>query len=774
MKYNIFTNTQKNKYRVSKNKIKLLFAASVMAVSANAQVSTAFNTGLSTDYVGWNNTNAFPLEIRHNGNQQIHTYTNNSMRMKVMGDLLGLGGQVGIGNNLGAIFIPVDRLHLHQTNSDSADFNAIRFTNNFTGAGLNGTQMGIVNLGQFIFNQFETQPFSFFSPDSRNAGAMTNWLHIANGLTGYAGYSSDGYVGLNEDSAKFHLDIKTPFKNFTGSAYGGELFLSCRPSDVPNSRMGMLNVAGSNGVFVPSLFGNLDVTQTGSALSTLAVIHQNQDSVSNIAPVQRFMVGKDWEYNTNAVDAISEIENRNAFSWQNVGSVKMLMNAMGRLEIGSAVSLSGTISNRLVITSSTADPGNGSAATPGGSSGVRLKNLTASTPDITNPGEGVLAVDSLGNIIYVEADFGGDLGNYCSDPQNPLTGNYEIPLDNNNFLFSDLAGTGQVLMGDVTCSTSPDSRVYVRNNSNSSGLQKGMLVESIDPNGIGGDFYGDLYGIRATGASYAAWFDGDVYINGVGTGSSGVFYTSDQQFKTHIDTIANATNIIQQLSPKTFFFDTVSTPQIKFGSERQYGFIAQEVELILPELVSEHTFPAQYDSLGNQTSTAINYKGLNYNAFIAILMKGMQDQQATLDDKDSIISNLNDRLTTLENCLSGILPLLCQLSNASVQENDETTQKQLINELKVILEDNQNIVLEQNAPNPFAEQTVINYFIPEAVQQAQIVFYNLSGKMIQTVNLTEKGNGKLTVYGNDLSSGTYTYSLIADGKLIATKKMVKK
>ena len=77
---------------------------------------------------------------------------------------------------------------------------------------------------------------------------------------------------------------------------------------------------------------------------------------------------------------------------------------------------------------------------------------------------------------------------------------------------------------------------------------------------------------------------------------------SDQQFKTNIDTITNATNIIEQLNPKTFFFDTVSTPQIKFGNKRQYGFIAQEVEQILPELVSEHTFPAQYDSLGNQTN----------------------------------------------------------------------------------------------------------------------------------------------------------------------------
>src|SRR5437762_975463 len=34
------------------------------------------------------------------------------------------------------------------------------------------------------------------------------------------------------------------------------------------------------------------------------------------------------------------------------------------------------------------------------------------------------------------------------------------------------------------------------------------------------------------------------------------------------------------------------------------------------------------------------------------------------------------------------------------------------------------IVLKQNAPNPFADKTVISYSIPESVSRAQIVFYN--------------------------------------------------
>lgn len=42
-----------------------------------------------------------------------------------------------------------------------------------------------------------------------------------------------------------------------------------------------------------------------------------------------------------------------------------------------------------------------------------------------------------------------------------------------------------------------------------------------------------------------------------------------------------------------------------------------------------------------------------------------------------------------------------------------------------------------------------------------------------TYKVTERGDGQLNVFGQDLSSGLYTYSLVADGQLIATKKMVK-
>lgn len=261
-----------------KNKIKLLFSASILAVSASAQVSTPNNNGISANYVGWDNTNAFPLQIRHNANQEIHTYTNNLLRMKIAngGGFSNVGGNVAFGNNLATGFTPVDRLHLYNSGSLSALFTGVRLNNSNIGAAVtDGSQLGVDFDGVFFHRQYETQPIIFELPDSRSAGVMTNWLHISNGLTGYAGDITDGFIGLNEPEAKFHLDIKTPFINFGGGTYGGELFLSCRPSDVPDSRMGMLNIAGGNGVFSPSLFGNIDDSQTGSALNTLAVIHQD-------------------------------------------------------------------------------------------------------------------------------------------------------------------------------------------------------------------------------------------------------------------------------------------------------------------------------------------------------------------------------------------------------------------------------------------------------------------------------------------------------------------
>ena len=91
----------------------------------------------------------------------------------------------------------------------------------------------------------------------------------------------------------------------------------------------------------------------------------------------------------------------------------------------------------------------------------------------------------------------------------------------------------------------------------------------------------------------------------------------------------------------------------------------------------------------------------------------------------------------------------------------------------VTLGDKNVLVLNQNVPNPFAESTVITYNIPEKFIKAQIIFTTNEGKVIKTIDITTTGAGILNVFASDLSSGIYSYSLIIDGKVIETKKMIK-
>ncbi|UKN02512.1 tail fiber domain-containing protein [Paracrocinitomix mangrovi] len=286
------------------------------------------------------------------------------------------------------------------------------------------------------------------------------------------------------------------------------------------------------------------------------------------------------------------------------------------------------------------------------------------------------------------------------------------------------------------------------------------------------------YGIQASAPVGPNNFSG--FFQGAPISVVGIVYPSDQNLKTNIVDYDSSLIVINQLDPKTFNYTNANFPGMVVETGHQYGLIAQEVEQILPALVTEVTSPAEYDTLGNVIVPAYTYKGLDYESFIPILIGGVKEQQSIIEEQDSVINvqdslinDLNDRLTNLENCLSNILPLLCQINNSMVEQNDTKAQEQIRSLIDVELSDNQSIVLEQNVPNPFAERTVINFSIPETVQKAQIHFYNAAGQLIESVEITERGLGSLNVYGSDLSRGIYTYTLVADGNIVATKKMEK-
>jgi hypothetical protein len=520
-------------------------------------------------------------------------------------------------------------------------------------------------------------------------------------------------------------------------------------------------------------------------------------------------------------------------------------------------------------------------------------------------------VDEQGVLRWTQMDTTSGFGATCEDTVGALfTEHRNVDLNNYNFYFegNNPGNTENNVGFGYNCGDSLKAKVDViqrgtggyggrflviedfvwgNNNLNPTGVLSvstgnGNNEQYVGYTGVSGIALGSnsqycygVYGSADNGnINRAGYFNGLVDINGV--------TTSDSTFKRNIAKIPSALKLVSLLSPKTFVYDTLGYGQFNFDSKKQYGFIAQEVETILPELIHQSMHPGKMDSLGNIVGQPMKYKSMNYNAIIPINTQAIKElntkvDQSTLSDqslktnvqnlensldkvlqmrgvtfdwdatnhpdmefdstehvgfiaqemnqiepkltfvdedtlmhvdymkvvpvlaeaiqelngvveaKDSVITalqsqnlaqqvtidDLNDRLTQLENCLSNILPLLCQMNNTAIQPTLKEVQDQLSAVINVNLSDKNSIVLNQNVPNPFAESTVITYSVPLSVLKAQIQFNDGQGKLIKTVDISERGNGQLNVFANDLSSGVYTYTLVADGQIIATKRMVK-
>ncbi|MDZ7341949.1 MAG: T9SS type A sorting domain-containing protein, partial [candidate division KSB1 bacterium] len=86
--------------------------------------------------------------------------------------------------------------------------------------------------------------------------------------------------------------------------------------------------------------------------------------------------------------------------------------------------------------------------------------------------------------------------------------------------------------------------------------------------------------------------------------------------------------------------------------------------------------------------------------------------------------------------------------------------------------------LEQNFPNPFNSDTVIQYSIPRA-GEVELAIYNIEGKLVRNFSRLEKSPGRYSIAwdgknngGSSLASGVYFYQLKFDSILVDTKKMV--
>lgn len=105
------------------------------------------------------------------------------------------------------------------------------------------------------------------------------------------------------------------------------------------------------------------------------------------------------------------------------------------------------------------------------------------------------------------------------------------------------------------------------------------------------------------------------------------------------------------------------------------------------------------------------------------------------------------------------------LGNGPIFINSVTTKSELTKKIKML----------QNIPNPFSSSTVIPVVVntPLNFSDAYILVSNLMGQPVTKINANLKiGNNTINIDRNNFRNGIYNYSLVVDGKVLQTEKML--
>lgn len=265
--------------------------------------------------------------------------------------------------------------------------------------------------------------------------------------------------------------------------------------------------------------------------------------------------------------------------------------------------------------------------------------------------------------------------------------------------------------------------------------------------------------------TYAGYFDGNVKVTGVIDGI--LVSTSDGDLKENMQMLSADSNgemasleKISLLSPISYNYkDTpertslmvtsqsdevgyVINPDELEGREevtrkpdqvllkKHFGFVAQELQKVYPDLVYEN----------DNGNLAVNYTEL-----IPVLVQAIKD----LNAKVEMLSGSSARKARLQDV-------------ANSEETDDIASEKIV----------ETASMDQNIPNPFTDKTDIPIYLPETVKSATLYIYDLSGKQLEQHAIEGRGEAMMTIHADKMNVGMYIYSLIADGKVITSKKMI--
>jgi len=163
--------------------------------------------------------------------------------------------------------------------------------------------------------------------------------------------------------------------------------------------------------------------------------------------------------------------------------------------------------------------------------------------------------------------------------------------------------------------------------------------------------------------NYAGFFEGDVHVTGTLT------QPSDRRLKENIQPMSasllrsgGVLGLLNQLNPVSYVYKTEMVEKINLPSVPQYGFIAQEVELLFPDLIKQESTPefkittvddgAGHKMVKKEKVATHTYKAVNYVGLIPVLTQALKEQQLEIEalkHENAVLKNtMETKMAALE------------------------------------------------------------------------------------------------------------------------------
>lgn len=271
--------------------------------------------------------------------------------------------------------------------------------------------------------------------------------------------------------------------------------------------------------------------------------------------------------------------------------------------------------------------------------------------------------------------------------------------------------------------------------------------------------------------------------------------TSDRNLKKDIISFKDGLTALKKINPVRFHYNG----KLGIDSAKEHiGVIAQDIVNVAPYAVREETLITnkvtseqkyvetdEIDSTHGEHKKKLRYVPANIveekNVFLAYNPSTLQYLAINaIKELDSNISKLETRLQTIETKDN-----TTQVNNTASGNDQYVVLEQRVKALEEKIQQIQttccknaelydDVLLEQNVPNPFAKQTIITYFVPSRLSgRIELVIADASGNTIlQSVPAQLNIPAQYTYAPTNLQTGVYVYGISVNGQIVKSKKMM--